>query len=256
MINIHAISAFKDNYIWLIQAPNSQHVLIVDPGEAKPVINAIEQYQFEPAALLITHGCHDHIDGVTPLLKHYDLAVYGSNKENIPHLNHAVTENDRLLINDHFPAITVLELPGHTRGHIAFLIEDCLFCGDTLFAAGCGRIHSGTAEQLHTSLQKIAQLPKHTKIYCAHEYTQDNLRFAATVEPNNVTIQQRIKNTKHIRQKGMPSLPSDLALELASNPFLRCHHADVIRAVEKFSGQKLTTDLAVFTALRAWKDQF
>ncbi len=256
MLNIHAIPAFNDNYIWLIQVPNSQKVLIVDPGDAQPVLDAIKQHHLEPAALLITHGCHDHIDGISSLLEHYDLPVYGSENEKIPHLTQIVSENERLQIEGVFPNITVLEVPGHTKGHIAFLIEDSLFCGDTLFGAGCGRLHSGTAEQLYTSLQKIAQLPPHTKIYGAHEYTQANLRFAATVEPSNIAIQQRIKDTLNIRQKEMPSLPSDLALELATNPFLRCHHANVIHSVEQFSEQKLTGDIAVFTALRAWKDQF
>lgn len=256
MLNIHAIPAFNDNYIWLIQAPNSQQVLIVDPGEAKPVLDALSQHQLSPTALLITHGCHDHIDGIIPLLEHYDLPIYGSDKEDIPNLTHAVTENEQLHIDEHFPTITVLELPGHTKGHIAFLVEDNLFCGDTLFGAGCGRIHSGTAEQLYTSLQKIAQLPPKTKIYCAHEYTQENLRFAATVEPNNVTIQQRIEDTKQIRQKGMPSLPSDLTLELATNPFLRCHHSDVIQSAMHFAKKTLDNPIEVFTALRLWKDQF
>ena len=147
-------------------------------------------------------------------------------------------------------------MPGHTKGHIAFLIEDALFCGDTLFGAGCGRVHSGSAEQLYNSLQNITQLPSKTKIYCAHEYTQDNLRFAAVVEPNNLAIQQRIKDTAQLRQKEMPSLPSDLALELATNPFLRCDQADVIKSAEHVAGKALHNPVDVFAALRLWKDQF
>ena len=127
MLNIHAIPAFNDNYIWLIQAPNSQQILIVDPGESEPVLNVIKQYQLKPSALLITHGCHDHIDGITPLLEHYNLPVYGAKIEAIPRLSHAVTDNDQLVIDPAFPAITVLDIPGHTKGHLAFLIEDCLF---------------------------------------------------------------------------------------------------------------------------------
>lgn len=256
MLKIHAIPAFNDNYIWLIQAANSQNVLIVDPGDAKPVFDAIEQYQLKPTALLITHGCHDHIDGITSIIEQYQIPVYGSAIEAIPHLSHPVTENNQLHINNDFPAINILELPGHTKEHIAFLIDDNVFCGDTLFGAGCGRLHTGTAKQLYNSLQKIAQRPDETKIYCAHEYTQDNLRFAAVVEPDNVAIKQRIKDTQQLRQKEMPSLPSNLALERATNPFLRCDQADVIRSTEHFAGKALHNSIDVFTALRLWKDQF
>ena len=256
MLTIHAVPAFNDNYIWLIQATNSPKVLIIDPGDAEAVFNAIEQYQLNPTALLITHGCHDHIDGITSIIEQYQIPVYGSKIEGIPHLSHAVTASESLLIDDEFPAVTILDLPGHTKGHIAFLIEDALFCGDTLFGAGCGRLHSGTAEQLYNSLQKIAQLPDKTKIYCAHEYTLANLRFVATVEPNNLAIQQRIKDATQLRQKEMPSLPSDLALELATNPFLRCDQADVIKSAEHFAGKALHNPVDVFTALRLWKDTF
>ncbi len=256
MLTIHAVPAFNDNYIWLIQAANSPKVLIIDPGDAEPVFDAIAQYQLEPLAILITHGCHDHIDGITSIIEQYQIPVYGSKIEGIPHLSHAVTASESLLIDDEFPAVTILDLPGHTRGHIAFLIEDALFCGDTLFGAGCGRLHSGTVKQLYNSLQKIAQLPDTTKIYCAHEYTQANLHFAAAVEPNNLAIQQRIKDTAQLRKKEMPSLPSDLALERATNPFLRCDQADVIASAQRSAGKPLHNPVDVFTALRSWKDKF
>ena len=155
-----------------------------------------------------------------------------------------------------FPSVTILDLPGHTPNHIAFLIDDCLFCGDTLFGAGCGRLLGGTAKQLFQSLQQIAALAKQTNIYCAHEYTEANLKFANAVEPNNKAIQKRIAATAKLRANNMASVPSTLALELATNPFLRCHQHEVIQSTEKFNGQALSSAVEVFTALRSWKDVF
>ena len=256
MLTIQAIPAFDDNYIWLIEDPDTHRVLIVDPGDAAPVISALKQQHLTPVALLITHHHHDHIGGVGALLDHYDMPVYGPKTESITGLTHPLSANPALTVDKAFPTITVLDIPGHTVGHIAFLIGDNLFCGDTLFGAGCGRLLGGTAEQLFQSLQQIANLPIYTKIFCAHEYTEKNLRFAATVEPDNIAIQQRIKTTASCRQQNLPSLPSDLALELATNPFLRCAQNTVIQSAQKFTGQILPTPVDVFTALRSWKDQF
>jgi len=256
MLKIDAVPAFNDNYIWFIHAADKQHVLIVDPGDAQPVIDAIVQQNLIPVALLITHGCHDHIDGIEALLKHYDVPVYGPKNEFIPHLTHPLSACDALIIDPLFPTCRVLDIPGHTKGHIGFLIDSNLFCGDTLFAAGCGRLHGNPAEILFNSLQQIADLAADTKIYCAHEYTEANLRFAATIEPNNKSIQQRIIATKKIRQQGLRSLPSQLDLELQTNPFLRCTQTEVKHAAEKNSAQQLATPRQVFTALRKWKDSF
>ena len=256
MLNIQAVPAFNDNYIWFIQEPNSRKLLIVDPGDAKPVIEAIEQQQLIPVALLITHHHSDHIAGIKELVKQYDIPVYGPKYEVIPSLTYSLAACDNLKVDSAFPSLSVLDVPGHTSGHIAFLIEGNLFCGDTLFGAGCGRLLGGTAEQLHNSLQLIASLPEQTKIFCAHEYTQANLRFATHVEPNNVEIRQRIVDTNALVMDGKPSLPSLLKLELKTNPFLRCQQPEVIQAAQQFSGQQLSSSDAVFTTLRSWKDQF
>ncbi|MFT7413876.1 MAG: hydroxyacylglutathione hydrolase [Methylophagaceae bacterium] len=256
MLTIQAVPAFNDNYIWFIQEPVSKNLLIVDPGDAEPVIKAIEQQQLNPMALLITHHHSDHIAGIDKLVNHYNIPVYGPKYEAIPSLTHLLTACHNLIINSAFPPITVLEVPGHTNDHIAFLIDGNLFCGDTLFAAGCGRLLGGTAEQLHASLQLIASLPEQTKIFCAHEYTQANLRFAACVDPSNTEIKQRIADTDALLMNGKPSLPSLLTLELKTNPFLRCQQPDVIQAAQQFCGDQLLDSQAVFTTLRAWKDQF
>lgn len=256
MLTIQAVPAFDDNYIWFIQAPDSKNLLIVDPGDAKPVIQAIEQQQLKPIALLITHHHSDHTAGIAELVKRYNIPVYGPMSETIPQLSNPLSTCENLYINSAFPAITVLDVPGHTKGHIAYLIDDNLFCGDTLFAAGCGRLLGGTATQLHASLQLIAHLPDQTSIFCTHEYTQANLRFAEAVEPNNAKIKQRIIDTDNLRREGKPSLPSLLITELQTNPFLRCQQPDVIQAAEHFSGHSLNSSEAVFTSLRLWKDDF
>lgn len=256
MLTIQAVPAFKDNYIWFIQEPDSRKLLIVDPGDATPVIDAIEQQQLDPVALLITHHHSDHIAGIEELVNYYGIPVFGPKYEAIPSLTYPLSACDELNINPAFPPLTVLDVPGHTRGHIAFLIDGNLFCGDTLFGAGCGRLLGGTAEQLHHSLQLIASLPEQTKIFCAHEYTQANLRFATHVEPNNAEIRQRIVDTDALVKNGKPSVPSSLGLELKTNPFLRCQQPEVIQAAQQFSGHQLHRSDAVFTTLRSWKDQF
>lgn len=256
MLTIQAIHAFNDNYIWFIEEPDSKKLLIVDPGDAEPVIHAIEQQDLHPVALLITHHHSDHIAGISELITKYNIPVYGPKTETIPHLTFPLEASEGVMIDSAFAPLKVLDVPGHTNGHIAFVIDGNLFCGDTLFGAGCGRLLGGTAKQLHASLQLIASLPEQTKIFCAHEYTQENLRFAMQVEPNSKAIQQRIADTNALRIAGKPSLPSSLALELQTNPFLRCQNAGVVKAAQQFCGYKLNSSDEVFTTLRSWKDQF
>ncbi len=256
MLNIHAANAFEDNYIWFIQAPNSQATLIVDPGDAEPVLTEIRRSNLTPVAILITHGCHDHVDGINDLLAHYDIPVYGPKNELIASMTHPLSACDQLIVSPLFPPITVLDIPGHTKGHIGFLIDGCLFCGDALFGAGCGRLHSGPAEVLFQSLQQLAKLPEQTKVFCAHEYTEANLRFAQRIEPDNQAIQQRIHDSALLRQQNLPTLPSTLGLELQTNPFLRCDQITVKQTVEDKVQRPLESTKAVFTALRQWKDIF
>ncbi len=256
MLTIQAIPAFKDNYIWLIQSEGSQKVLIVDPGEAEPVLEAIKQQNLIPVAIIITHGCHDHVDGIGQLLQYHDVSVYGPKKEFIPYITHPLSACEDLVIAPLFPAFRVLDIPGHTKGHIGFLIENNLFCGDVLFGAGCGRLHSGPAEVMFESLQQLAQLPKDTTVYCAHEYTENNLRFAAIIEPDNMDIKQRIIDTALLRQQDKPSIPFTLDLELATNPFLRCEQFSVAQSAKNYAERTLSTAIEVFTALRRWKEQF
>lgn len=268
MITIQAIPAFRDNYIWLIKAENSRNVLIVDPGDAYPVCDVIEKQGLNPVAILITHQHYDHINGVNELVKQYSLPVFGQKVSNNDVITDDISGQKQFVLNADLPSITVLNTPGHTATHLSYLIEDNLFCGDTLFAAGCGRLldengrplpdelRASAARQLYDSLVALSALPDSTHIYCAHEYTLNNLRFAATVEPTNSMIQQRIRETDLLRQQKKPSLPSTIAMELKTNPFMRCNQLDVIQSAEYFSKTKLRSPLSVFTTLRAWKDQF
>ena len=255
MLNIQAVPALIDNYIWLIHSVDSNEVLIVDPGEAEPVINTLTEQDLTPVAILNTHYHYDHVDGIAELVDRYQLPVFGPENTFIPKLSTSLTATNKLTIHPSFPDFEILDIPGHTAAHIAYRVNDQVFCGDTLFASGCGRLLGGSAEQLFTSLQQLSALPADTKIYCGHEYTQSNLKFALKVEPNNIAIKQRIEDSKKLRAARQSTLPTTIAEELATIPFLRCDQAEVIQAVQGFTGTKLTSPLAVFTALRAWKDR-
>lgn len=252
MINIQTIPAFSDNYIWLIPFGDHQ-AAVVDPGDARPVITALEQQELRLSAILITHHHHDHVDGIHDLLGRYPEAdVYGPATEQIPYLNKPLRNGDTVTLGE--IELVTLDVPGHTQGHIAYYGEDALFCGDTLFTAGCGRLLGGSAQQLHESLNKIKKLPNNTHVYCAHEYTLSNLRFAQVVEPNNRQILERRLIDEAKRQRGEATVPSTLALELSTNPFLRCHETTVKAAAEQFCGQPLNSGAEIFQVLRYWKD--
>ena len=254
MLNIYPVHAFKDNYIWLIH--NQYHAAIVDPGCATVVLTYLEQKKLQPIAILNTHHHHDHTGGNVTLLQVFNLPVYGPANENIPGLTHGLKENDTVNLTELELELAVLDIPGHTAGHIAYYGGNLLFCGDTLFACGCGRIFEGTAQQMYASLQKLASLPDETLVYCTHEYTLHNVRFAKVVEPDNPVLAQRAVEIKEQRRCNLPTLPSILAIEKATNPFLRCDQPTLIHTVSQHAGKLLHDPISVFTEIRKWKDTF
>ena len=257
MPDVLHVPAFADNYIWLVCAPGGNKVAIVDPGDADPVIDALDARQLEPVAILCTHHHGDHVGGARELCARYkNLPVYGPASERITAMTDPLREGDRAVLPELGLAFDVLDIPGHTAGHIAFVGHGLLFCGDTLFSAGCGRLFEGTAEQMHASLGKIKALSDDTRIYCGHEYTAANLRFAATVEPDNDAIQEHMAVVRHLRDADSPSLPSNVGLERRINPFLRSDQESVHRAAEAHAGHRLSTETEVFAETRRWKDGF
>ena len=256
MFEIEPVPAFQDNYIWLIINPANRATAIVDPGDAAPVLDAIHEKGLKPVAILATHHHGDHVGGVSRLLEQFTVPVYGPAEENIPHRTHPLRQGDKVEL-DGLPAkFEILDVPGHTAGHIAYYGHGCLFIGDTLFMSGCGRLFEGTAAQMHASLNKLIDLPDDTMIYCAHEYTLANLRFALAVEPENADIMARISRCTELRQNNIPTVPGTLALEKKTNPFLRSGMDDVIHAAETHVGHPLADSTDVFAAVRKWKDQF
>jgi len=259
MINIIPIPAFKDNYIWTLH--DDQHAVVVDPGDATPVRNWLGSHNFTLSAILCTHHHNDHVGGVCELAGLYNVPVYGPRLDVIPCLTHPVGDGDIIELAELNIKLQVLFIPGHTSGHIAYMTLEnegragSLFCGDTLFACGCGRLFEGSPAEMHHSLHRLAQLPDVTRVYCAHEYTEANIGFALACEPGNMQLQQRKTEAHALRSAGKPTLPSTIALEKATNPFLRCTAPEVIRTLH---GQGLTDEheLAAFTALREWKNHF
>lgn len=254
-INIFPIHSLQDNYVWTITDTKNNSSLIVDPGEAAPVLDYIQKHNLSLLAILITHHHWDHTNGINEILNYKNVPVYGPAIENIPHLTHPLNDGDHIEIPEFPLNFKVLEIHGHTAGHIAYYTPNMVFCGDTLFAAGCGRLFEGTAMQMFSSLQKLSALPDETKVYCAHEYTLKNLHFAEIVEPGNKKIAERILHVKKLRENNSPSLPSVMKKEKETNPFLRCEVGEVIANVEKHAGKKLVNALEVFTELRKWKDK-
>lgn len=253
MFDITAIPALQDNYIWAIH--DDRHAVVVDPGEAGPVLAFLNARGLQLDAILCTHRHADHIGGIAKLREVYNVPVYGRRHPNNPHITDELREGDSLKLNIPGIAFDIIEIPGHLDDHIAYIAPGILFCGDVLFGAGCGRNFEGTPEQLHHSLQRLAQLPDSTRVYCAHEYTAANLRFALTCEPDNTAVKQRAAATQQLRAANQITLPSTIALEKSTNPFLRCTQPGIIHTLQQ-RGLTDTTELGVFTAMRAWKNHF
>lgn len=257
-MEIIPIPAFADNYIWLLRVGRA--AVVVDPGDAAPVLRYLEQHSLSLTAIMTTHHHGDHVGGNIALLQHYSVPVFGPANEVIPGRTHALQEGDRLTVPGIDLGCEVLDVPGHTAGHIAYFAPDCasyrLFCGDTLFAAGCGRLFEGTAQQMFTSLNKFARLPRQTQVYCAHEYTLANLEFALAIEPNHPALISRYDVEQSKRARSEPTLPSTIGLELATNPFLRCTESGIRERAELYAQRSLSSPLEVFAAIRAWKNVF
>lgn len=257
MNNIIPLRAFQDNYIWALHSPEYSSLTVVDPGDPSPVLSYLNKNNLTLSAILVTHHHHDHTGGIRELCKIFPkIKVYGPGNEAIKEITQTVKENDLISFYEDTLRFKILEIPGHTKGHVAYYNDKIIFCGDTLFSCGCGRLFEGTVIQLYSSLQKINQLEGSTLIYCAHEYTLANLKFAKLVDPNNMAIQQRTEIVLAQQERGEPSIPVTLQIERETNPFLRCHTATIKKAVENNFKTSFTTPLDVFRALRHWKDQF
>ncbi|MGH8313986.1 MAG: hydroxyacylglutathione hydrolase [Steroidobacterales bacterium] len=257
MLDVTPVRAFSDNYIWVIRGSDSPaRVAVVDPGEAPPVFQWLEASRAELAAILVTHHHRDHCGGVTELKRKFEVPVIGPAGEDIPLRTRAARGGERVAIEALGLEFDVFDIPGHTRGHIAFYGHGALFCGDTLFSAGCGRLFEGTAAQMARSLGTLRNLQPETHVYCGHEYTANNLRFALAVEPENERAQRYLEESRTVLAQGRPTLPSTLALEIEVNPFLRCETATVRRAASQHAGQTLEDPIEVFATIRRWKDQF
>lgn len=257
---IHPIFAFTDNYIWAVSEAESRQVCVIDPGDAQPVIEYLESNELQLSDILITHHHPDHTGGIQELTSRYSCRVAGPSSSGIKGINEFVSTGDNVnLFGQNF---SVIEVPGHTLDHIAYHCEDedqgdpILFCGDTLFAAGCGRLFEGTPKMMHESLGKLSTLAANTRVYCTHEYTLANLQFAIVADAENPALLKRFESEKTKRAAKLPTLPSSIELELATNPFLRCKETEIQKSTEIQSGRVANNEVEVFAALRAWKDSF
>ncbi len=257
MTNIIPIPAFNDNYIWAMHSLEGSDLIVVDPGDAAPVLSYLQNNNLALSHILITHHHWDHTGGISPLRERFPMVkVIGPLHDKVAHLTQAVGENDKVTLEGFGHTLSVLDIPGHTLGHIAYYNDAVLFCGDTLFSCGCGRIFEGTPEQMYNSLEKIRNLNKNTLVYCGHEYTAANIAFAKAVEPSNKALLAYEEQVLSLRKQGMPSLPSTLSIECETNPFLRCTQSSVIASVQKQAQINSTSPVTIFAHLREWKNHF
>lgn len=254
MMAIHAVPAFSDNYLWVIEGDGK--AAVVDPGDAAPVEAFLAARKLTLACILATHHHGDHVGGLAALKSHWGCPAYGPAREDIAGLDRRLAGGDRFPVPGLGIELSVMDVPGHTAGHIAFAGNGVVFCGDTLFACGCGRLFEGTPRQMADSLAALARLPAQTKVYCAHEYTLSNIRFAQAVEPGNARLAARRGREQERRDRGEATVPSTLAEELATNPFLRCEVPEVVASASARAGRALRDPVEVFATLREWKNQF
>ena len=257
MRTIIPIPAFRDNYIWAIT--QGRNVAVVDPGDAEPVLSWLGQTGNALSAIIATHHHADHVGGIPALRERYDVPVFGPARERIPQRSDALGEGDRIDVPGTDLSLTVFDIPGHTAGHIAYYStgsDPLLFCGDTLFAAGCGRLFEGTPKQMWASLGKLAGLAPQTRVFCGHEYTLANLRFAEAVEPASASIRARIERERAKRERDEPTLPTTIGDEIETNPFIRAARTNVMAAASKHAGHAIADPVESFATLRAWKNDF
>lgn len=254
-IKIIPMPTLKDNYVWVMVSPETASTLIVDPGEAEPVIAYLQKNHLRLSGILITHHHADHTQGILQLIAMTKVSVFGPARQKIQGVTHPVQEPETVSFPQ-FPTFQVFDIPGHTLSHIAFYTPGSLFPGDTLFAAGCGRLFEGSALQMYDSLQKLASLPNETKIYCAHEYTLTNLRFAKKIEPNNAKIDERLRHVMRLREENKVTLPTTIKDEKETNPFLRCENEELIKALDARSQKIFNSPVERFAYLRHLKDDF
>lgn len=256
MLQVTPVRAFADNYIWLIHSPlDARQVVAVDPGDAAPVKRALADGGLTLSGILTTHHHADHVGGVGELLRIHTVKFYGPATEAVPGEPTRVREGDAAVFESLGLSFAVLDVPGHTAGHIAYVGHGAVFCGDTLFSAGCGRLFEGTAEQMSDSLAKFAALPEETQVYCGHEYTINNLKFGLAVEPDNADSAAYLDECRARRARDEATVPSTIRRERNVNPFLRCHRQTVKQAAEDRAGRRLNR-VEVFAVIRQWKDGF
>jgi hydroxyacylglutathione hydrolase len=255
-LSVLAVPAFNDNYLWLVH--DHINAIVIDPGDASPILAALDAHKLSLVAILLTHHHADHIGGVPALLQGFKVPVFGPQLEKIATVTHPLHEGDHVTIPELQLNLSVLDVPGHTRGHIAYVAPEqrWLFCGDTLFAGGCGRLFEGSPAQMATSLAKLAELPDNTEVYCAHEYTLANLRFAQAVDPDNAILIDRIQVEQAKRNQGLPTVPSTIGLEKATNPFMRYMQPAILNRLKAANRLHGTEPVAAFAALREWKNTF
>jgi len=254
MVQIHGVPAFEDNYLWVIE--DGRHAAAVDPGDAAPVADFLDRRGLILTAILATHHHGDHVGGLAELAARGPVEVFGPASERIAGITRPLAGGERVTVPGLAIELDVIAVPGHTAGHIAYAGKGFVFCGDTLFAGGCGRLFEGTPAQMVGSLATLSALPPETRVYCAHEYTLANLKFARAVEPGNARLAERFLEANELRARGEPTVPSTIALEIETNPFLRAHVPEVAESAARHAGRALATPLEVFAAVREWKNTY